>query len=68
MTEVGSTPTAIEIDRLSKRYETKDGPVLALDNVSFAIRKASSSRCSALAVVARPRYSKSCGTRDRFER
>lgn len=40
MTEVETVaPTAIEIDRLSKRYETKDGPVLALDNVSFGIGK-----------------------------
>ena len=40
MTEVKiATPTAIEIDRLSKRYQTKDGPVLALDNVSFGIAK-----------------------------
>lgn len=40
MTEVQTaSPTAIEIDRLSKRYETKDGPVLALDNVSFGIGK-----------------------------
>ena len=40
MTEVQTaSPTAIEIDQLSKRYETKDGPVLALDNVSFGIGK-----------------------------
>ena len=29
---------AIEIAALSKRYETRDGPVLALDDVSFAIQ------------------------------
>ena len=40
MTEVQTaTSTAIEIDRLTKRYQTKDGPVLALENVSFGIAK-----------------------------